>query len=37
LLDGTESKIDIWRYFGVDIATKLGIADSEEKRDNING
>ena len=37
LLDGSESKIDVWKYFGVDlaakfdIAAKLGLAEQDKK------
>lgn len=36
LLDGTESKMDMWKYFSAEIASKLGITEEKDKND-ING
>ena len=35
LLDGTESKIDMWGYFSREIAAKLGLSDEKvDKNEN---
>ena len=42
LLDGSESKIDVWKYFGVDladkfdIAAKLGLTEQDKKDEKTN-
>ena len=34
LLDGTESKINLWGYFSSEVASKLGITEDKEKKGN---
>lgn len=34
LLDGTESKVDIWGFFSREIASKLGLVEEEDKDKN---
>jgi glycerol-3-phosphate acyltransferase PlsY len=33
LLNGTESKLDVWRFFSVDLPEKLGLSENDKKQD----